>query len=94
MYTLMILNVDIVLGYAFTSFWEEINVFRCYLNQGCLSFSDTKGTVVGFYVRSSLHSCETSVDIYFAVPPYMSVYFLVMYVMHNYLDLKYDFFDI
>lgn len=46
---------------------------------------------MGFYVRSSLHSCETSVDIYFAVPPYMSVYFLVMYrVMHDYLDLNFD----
>ncbi len=60
-----------------------------------MSFCDTRGKVVGFYVRSSLHSCETSVDIYFVVPPFLSVYFLVMYhVMYDYLGLKYDFFDI
>ncbi len=54
-----------------------------------------RGKVVGFYVRFSLPSCETSVDIYFAVLPYMSVYFLVIYhVMLDYLGLKYDFFDI
>lgn len=54
---------------------------------------DTRGKAVGFYVRSSLHSCETSMGIYFAVLPYMSVYFLVVYcVMHDFLAHSFFFF--
>lgn len=46
-----------------------------------------RGKAVGFYVRSSLHSCETSMCIYFAVLPYMSVYFMVVYcVRHDFLN--------
>lgn len=51
---------------------------------------DTRGKAVGFYVRSSLHSYETSMGVYFAELPYMSVYFLVVYcVMHNFLALNF-----
>jgi len=49
---------------------------RLHVKAHYMLLCDMRAKAVGFYVRSSLHSCET---IYFAVLPYMSVYFLVVY---------------